>query len=139
VQETLAREFRNRRVIGNPEAYLVEAVKQDAKNYAGGLLRDASIGAYLAREAPRPAPIDENVLTTRLMVREALEALPEDIRAAVWAVYAEGVSWRQAAEEAGVSTMTLHDRVEKWLPHLREQLGRTDSPTSRTDSGEDGR
>lgn len=120
----------------NAETYLVQRTMNDAQNYAAGLARAASTGAHLEVtqkfEAQRPGDAEDTALT-QLSVRGALAALPADICAAVWAVFAEGVSWRDAATEAGVPVKTLHNRVAKWLPYLREQLGGTKTSSSRYD------
>lgn len=136
VQTTLINAWRDRDKIQTFEAYLVTQITDDAKNCVAGVDRTASEGTHLERErladfAPPRAGDSEDKALTQIVVHQVLDKLPEDIRAAVWAVYAEGVSWEDAAEEAGVAKRTLHDRVAKWLPYLREQLGRPESPSSR--------
>jgi len=137
VQITFMNEYRKLREAEDVEAYLVEAVKRDAQNFARGEEREFERIEDFVMRYGQPAVIEDvDVLDLKIDVRRALEKLPEDIRRAVWAVYAEGATWREVAEELGVSVMTLHDRVDKWLPVLREYLDRTNNRSAGTRVGE---
>jgi len=66
-----------------------------------------------------PGPFEESSdRETANMVREAVEALPETMRQAVYMIYFQGMSNQEAAEIAGVHCSTLTLRVQKAVSKL---------------------
>jgi RNA polymerase sigma factor (sigma-70 family) len=131
VQEAVADVWRNRGGAAQIKRYLKIATKNAAKDIARSEERQMDQIERHVTEYGRPIIVEDvESLEKKIDVRRALAQLPEDIRAAVWAVYAEGASWQDVADELGTPRKTLFDRVQKALPFLREQLGRQDPPSA---------
>lgn len=129
VQTTLANEYRA--VMKDAAAYLIEAVRRDAQDFAKGEERDfARIEDHVARHGTPMVVEDVEAVERGIDVRRALEKLPADIRDAVIAVVVEGVTEREYAEEAGVSQQMVNKRVQRGLEFLRARL--SDEPPAST-------
>jgi RNA polymerase sigma-70 factor (ECF subfamily) len=75
------------------------------------------IADSLAGSEPEPfeAPMDREIA---LKVREAVDALPDQMRQAVYMVYFQGLSYREAAAAAGIHYCALSLRVHKAVKKL---------------------
>ena len=99
--------------------------KRKAKRFSV-VSMDASIGSEdntyrimdtVAGHEPEPFedPMDREIAGK---VREAVDALPTQMRQAVYMVYFQGLSYREAADAVGVHYMTLAGRLDKGIEKL---------------------
>ena len=99
--------------------------KRKAKRFSV-VSMDASIGsednAYrimdtVAGNEPEPFedPMDREIAGK---VREAVDALPTQMRQAVYMVYFQGLSYREAADAVGIHYVTLASRLNKGIEKL---------------------
>jgi len=109
--------------------WLTSALQDDCKNYLESLNRGIDHEAQFVARQSRPTQ-DEDDLVRKIDVARALSSLPDDVRRAVIAVFMEEASWQDVAQELGVPRKTLQDRVNKYLPYLRELL-RPNAPAAR--------
>jgi RNA polymerase sigma-70 factor, ECF subfamily len=76
-----------------------------------------------AVEGVDPLPDPGEMVSDRQELVEALAALPEDMRAAVLLVDAEGMGYHEAAAVLGVPRGTLAARLHRARARLRQRLG----------------
>jgi len=78
---------------------------------------DYSIADTVAGNEPQPFedPMDREIACK---VREAVEALPEQMRQAIYMVYFQGLSYREAADAVGIHFGTLATRLNKGIEKL---------------------
>jgi RNA polymerase sigma-70 factor (ECF subfamily) len=68
---------------------------------------------------PFEDPMDREIV---LKVREAVETLPEQMKQAVYMVYFQGLSYREAADTVGVCVAVMSERVNKAVIKLNFML-----------------
>jgi len=74
-------------------------------------------------EGNEPEPFEEPMdREIACKVREAVEALPEQMRQAVYMVYFQGMTCREAADAVGVHFVTLSQRVGRAISKLNFML-----------------
>ena len=74
------------------------------------------------RDVADPASGPESQVAARRDVAAALARLSSDMRAAVWLIDAEGLSYDEAARVLGTPPGTVASRVSRARAHLREHL-----------------
>jgi RNA polymerase sigma factor (sigma-70 family) len=97
--------------------WLVAIETREATRLRRRIARALRLPARLAAEAPQPAPND-----VELAVREAVEALPSRMRAAVVLHYMVGLTVDETAAAMSVSTNTARTHLKAALRRLRENL-----------------
>lgn len=129
VQEACLTVWQQGQAIGNLRDYLRKATENAAKMFARSEERQIEqIEHYVqARgiQVSRRGPVVDDVaaINTKIDVHQALSKLPEDVRRAVWAIYAEGATEREVAEELGIPRTTLQQLVSAALSDLRQLFG----------------
>lgn len=96
-------------------------VQGDAKNHLEAEQRSQEREAMFTARLPH----DEGERDDAIDVRYAMTKLPEEIRAAVFAVVIEGATEAEFAVEIGVNQSTVHRRVKRGLELLRDALNGT--------------
>ena len=125
VQETLIKAWRNPDKLTND--------KGSVRGYLFTITRNIAIDRHRARQA-RPAEVAETVSTTpvekdhadtvvdSMVVLGAMEALSEEHRQVLKAIYFQGRTVEEAAESLGVPAGTIKSRSYYALRRLREAI-----------------
>jgi RNA polymerase sigma-70 factor (ECF subfamily) len=92
----------------NPAGYLFRVAQSRSRSRRAGLL-------------PRPDYVELPDVEPRLM--EAVRALPERQRSALWLVSACGWTYAETAEALGISASSVGTHLERALTRIRNDLG----------------
>jgi DNA-directed RNA polymerase specialized sigma24 family protein len=93
------------------------------ENPVGYLFRVAQSKARQPKQGLMPAPESGRIPEIEPGLPDALRALPDSQRTAVWLVHACGWSYGEVASAMGVSASTVGSHLERGLEKLRTSLG----------------
>jgi RNA polymerase sigma-70 factor, ECF subfamily len=107
----------------NPRGWLATIAYRAYLDHAAKRPPATSPGDFDRADELTPTPHETAVLTEqRLLVRRALDALPEDLRSVVVLHYTAGLSLRETAEVLGIAVGTGKSRLHAALANLRRAL-----------------
>lgn len=138
-QETFVAAWQNLRNLRNPESFLPwlrQVTRNQAHLWRREHARDVSDEALLqATSDARPTPIDRVLADEeQQLLRDAIDALPEDARDVLILYYREEQSTQQVALLLGMSEAAVRQRLSRARAAVREQvlekLGRTIARTA---------